>query len=96
MKNLSKIVVSLLSATALATPAFAQSVGPVSSTTTITRDSDAGTFSRDTSASAAALPIAVVGTEVVVNRLGRIDAASIPPQPAIPISSGTRNPRDWQ
>ena len=33
----------------LATPAFAQSVGPVSSTTTITRDPDAGTFSRDTS-----------------------------------------------
>ena len=33
----------------LATPAFAQRVGPVSSTTTITRDSDAGTFSRDTS-----------------------------------------------
>ena len=44
---------------------------------TTTTSCPAPPFSRDTSASAAALPMAVVGTDVVVNRFGRIEAASV-------------------
>jgi hypothetical protein len=36
--------------------------------------------------------MAVTGTTVVASRFGRIDAASIPPKPAIPKSCGTRIP----
>lgn len=42
-------------------------------------------FSFATSASAAALPMLVVGTTVVVRRFWRIEAASMPPQPAMPM-----------
>ncbi len=51
---------------------------------------------RATRASAADLPMAVAGTTVVVRRRGRTEAASMPPQPAMPRSSGTRMPRASQ
>lgn len=56
----------------------------------------ASPFSLATSASAAALPMAVVGTTVVVSRRGSTEAASIPPQPMMPRSPGTEMPRAVQ